>query len=132
TDSSSSASSYSATRSFVVATTPPSFSSAAIDGMSLEVRFSKPLDGGQTLANAIFTVKKNGVAQTLTGTPSIAGSSVTLALASAANHNDTVTVAYTKPGSAPWVQDEVANPTATFGAQSVTNATGNVAPVVDS
>src|SRR5205085_11449913 len=38
---------------------------------------------------------------------------------------------YTKPASAPWLRDAVANATATFTGQAVTNATGDVAPVVD-
>src|SRR5262249_37187490 len=81
TDASGAASSYSAIRSFVVDTTAPAFSSASVNGASLQLTLGETLDGAQAVTNAMFTVRKDGVVQTLTGTPSISTNRVTLTLA---------------------------------------------------
>ena len=78
--------------------------SAAVDGTTLVVTFSKDLAAAPNLANASFTVKKTpkggseGTAG-LAGSPAIDGATVTLTLATAAVSGDTVTVGYTKPGT---------------------------------
>ena len=55
----------------------------------------------------------------------MAGSAVTLTLASAVTSEDTVTVSYTVPtdAAAPRIQDEAGNPAASFSDQAVENNT---------
>ena len=97
-----------------------------MNGTSLVMNFSEELGAAASLANADFTVKKGsgGTEQTLSGSPSISGSTVTLTLATAVSATDTgVKVAYTKPttGTANRVVDTFGNETATFGDQDVGN-----------
>ena len=114
-------------------TAPPTFTSATVNGSTLVVTLSEDLGTAASLANGAFTVKKgsSGTAQTLSGTPSISGSTVTLTLATAVTTTDTaVKVAYTKPmpGSANKLRDEFGNETATFPDQDVTNNTATNTP----
>ena len=118
-------------------TAAPTFTSATVNGSILVVTLSEDLGPAASLANSAFTVKKgtSGTAQTLSGTPSISGSTVTLTLATAVTDTDTaVKVAYTKPtsGSANKLIDRFRNETATFPDQDVTNNTNatNTAPTV--
>ena len=111
-------------------TTAPTFTSATVNSTSLVITFSENLAAAANLANAAFTVKKTppmSTAQTvsLSGAPSISGATVTLTLAGAVVSSDTVTVAYTKPGSGSnnKLKDAADNEVATFAAQSVTNNT---------
>ena len=108
----------------------PSFSEAAINGTSLVITFNEDLDTSSTPPNSAFTVKKDvgGTAteQTLTGTPSVSGATVTLTLSTAVTSTDTeITVKYTKPGSGTdnKIRDTVGNETATFDDEDVTNST---------
>ncbi len=116
-------------------TTAPTFASAAVDGTSLVITFDESLAAAPNLANGAFTVKVDGTAVTLTGTPSISGATVTLTLASAVAQGDTVTVSYVKPatGSGNKLQDAAGNETASFTDETVTNNTADTtAPSFDS
>ena len=114
-------------------TAAPTFASATVSGTTLVITLSEDLGAAGSLVNSAFTVKKgvSGTAQTLSGTPSISGSTVTLTLATAVTTTDTaVKVAYTKPmsGSANKLRDEFGNETATFPDQDVTNNTATNTP----
>ena len=118
-------------------TVAPTFVTATVNGSTLVLTLSEELGAAANLANSAFTVKKgsSGTTQTLSGTPSISGSTVTLTLATAVTATDTdVKVAYTKPmsGSANKLIDKFGNETATFTDQAVTNNTNstNTAPTV--
>ena len=123
---------------YVLDNTAPTFSSAAINGATLVITFNEDLDTSSTPPNSAFTVKKDvsGTAteQTLTGTPSVSGKTVTLALSTAVTSTDTeITVKYTKPGSGTdnRIRDALGNETATFDDdEDVTNNTTatNTAP----
>ena len=109
-------------------TAAPTFTSATVNGSTLVVTLSEDLGTAANLPNSAFTVKKgtSGTTQTLSGTPSISGSTVTLTLATAVTASDTaVKVTYTKPtsGSANKLRDRFSNETATFTDQEVTNKT---------
>ena len=115
-------------------TAAPTFASATVNGSTLVITLSEELGTAASLANSDFTVKKgsSGTTQTLSGTPSISGSSVTLTLATAVTPSDTaVKVAYAKPtsGSANKLRDKFGNETATFPDQVVTNNTTATAEV---
>ena len=102
-------------------TAVPTFVSATVNGTSLVMTFSEELGAAASLANTAFTVKKGsgGATQTLSGSPSISGSTVTLTLATAVSATDTgVKVLYTKPttGTANKIVDTFGNETATFPA----------------
>ena len=114
-------------------TAAPTFASATVSGTTLVITLSEDLGAAGSLVNSAFTVKKevSGTAQTLSGTPSISGSTVTLTLATAVTTTDTaVKVAYTKPmsGSANKLRDEFGNETGTFPDQDVTNNTATNTP----
>ena len=116
-------------------TVAPTFASATVSGTTLVITLSEDLGAAGSLANSAFTVKKgvSGTAQTLSGTPSISGSTVTLTLATASSVTATdtnVLVTYTKPttGSANKLRDEFGNETATFPDQDVTNNTATNTP----
>ena len=114
-------------------TVAPTFASATVNGTTLVITLSEDLGAAGSLVNSAFTVKKgvSGTAQTLSGTPSISGSTVTLTLATAVTTTDTaVKVAYTKPmsGSSNKLRDEFGNETGTFPDQDVTNNTATNTP----
>ena len=105
----------------------PTFVEARVNGTSLVMTFSEDLGAAASLANGAFTVKKGsgGTTQTLSGSPSISGSTVTLTLATTVTATDTgVKVAYTKPttGTANKMVDTFDNEVATFPDQNVINA----------
>ena len=114
------------------AQTTPTVSSAAVNGATLTITFSEALDDTSTPANTAFTVNNTEadgslpfpVPVTLSGTPSISGSTVTLTLASAARPGDVVTVNYAKPASNPLRASATGNAeVAAFTDQAVTNNT---------
>ena len=117
-------------------TVVPTFVSATVNGTSLVMTFNEELGAAASLANGAFTVKKGsgGTAQTLSGSPSISGSTVTLTLAtaSAVTATDTdVKVLYTKPttGTANKLVDAFGNEAATFTAdQPVSNELADQVP----
>ena len=102
-------------------TAEPTFVEATVNGTSLVMTFSEELGAAASLANTAFTVKKGsgGATQTLSGSPSISGRTVTLTLATAVSATDTaVKVLYTKPttGTANKIVDTFGNEAATFPA----------------
>ena len=103
----------------------PTFVEATVDGTSLVITFNEELGAAASLANDAFTVKKGsgGTDQTLTGTPSISGKTVTLTLDSASPVTATdedVKVAYTKPDTNP-LKDLGGREVETFADQDVNN-----------
>ena len=109
----------------------PAFSSAAVDGTTLTITFSKDLDAAANLANDAFEVKARLAAgggafvEDLSTTgPVISGKTVTLTLAGAVMSTDTVTVSYTQPtsGTDNALKDSVGK-VASFTDQAVTNNT---------
>ena len=117
-------------------TTAPTLSSATVDGTALVITFNETLAPAADLDNSAFAVKKtpsqgSEQTQSLSGSPSISGATVTLTLAAAAAHDDTgVKVSYTKPtsGSNNKLQDAAANEVASFADQAVTNNTAQAFP----
>ncbi|MCY4506835.1 MAG: SwmB domain-containing protein, partial [Acidobacteria bacterium] len=114
--------------------TPPTLSSATVEGATLVLTFSDSLVDTSVPAATDFEVRKTeagspaSVPVSLTGTPSISGRTVTLTLPSAVLSTDTVTVSYTKPSSNP-LQDAAGNQVAGFTQQAVTN---NAVPTISS
>ena len=107
-------------------TTPPTLSSATVDGTSLTLNYNEALDTASTPATTDFTVSVAGTDQT----PSVvvvSGSAVTLTLGTAATPGQAVTVSYTK-GTNP-IQDVAGNDAAALSNQSVTNTTALVANI---
>ena len=114
-------------------TAVPTFVEATVNGTSLVMTFSEDLGAAASLANGAFTVKKGsgGTTQTLSGSPSISGSTVTLTLATTVTATDTgVKVAYTKPttGTANKMVDKFDNEVDTFGDQDVINVLADSVP----
>ncbi len=103
---------------------PPVFSSATVDGDTLEVTFDKSLSA--TAASNLFTVTatpEGGEARTITGASArTSGAKVRETLTSAVKRGETVTVSYAKPSLAP-LQDPDGNEVASFDDQPVTNGT---------
>ena len=110
-------------------TTAPAFDEAAVDGTELVITFDEALAAASKLANSAFEVNKGGVAQTLSGTPSIAGATVTLTLAAAVAQSDTVTVKYTRPDTDDnnRLEDASGNEVATFDTAEAVDNTTNAA-----
>ena len=82
---------------------PPLLLSASVTGTALTLTFNEPLGAAASLANDAFTVKKTpqgGTEQdvSLSGSPAVSGSTVTLTLASAMlDIDEWVKVSYAKP-----------------------------------
>ncbi len=116
----------------------PAVATANVYDTTLKVTFKEPLGAAASLANGAFTVKKTPQGGTeegvsLSGSPSIGGSTVTLTLAAAVVATDgSVKVTYTRPGtgSANRIVDAVGNEANSFTDQQVANITGstNTAP----
>ena len=107
----------------------PAFTSASVDGAALTVTFGEALDAGARPAASAFAVTVAGSARTVESV-AVAGSTVTLTLASEVTAGDTVTVAYTAPDEPdPGLQDGSGNRVAGFAAADVTNATAAAVPV---
>ncbi len=120
-----SAGSLSANKSLVVDTTAPTVTSRTVDGTTLDITYSEPLDPGSTPAGSDFTVSVNGGGDTVDAVTYTTGNTVVeLALHDTVHSADTVTVAYS--GTA--IQDPAGNQAATYTAQTVTNNTVNGAP----
>ena len=112
----------------VADTTAPAFASAAVNGTALVITFDEALATAANLADSAFTVKVGGSTVTLGGTPSISGMTVTLTLAAAVAHDDTVTVSYEKPATdnSNRLEDAAGNETADFTDAAVDNNTPGV------
>ncbi len=108
--------------------TPPTFSSATVNGATLKVVFDEDLDTGSVPAPGDFDVQVAGSSRTVASSGvAIADATVTLTLSSAAAAGEIVTVAYTKPAANP-LQDATGNDVADFTAQTVTNNTPATTP----
>ena len=110
-------------------TTPPTFSSASVDGTSLTITLNEALDGSSTPAGSAFTVARNGSGMAAPTNVVVSGTTVTLTLAAPIRNGDTVTVAYAQPGTGR-IKDIAGNDAASFGAQAVTNGTASLTPDV--
>jgi hypothetical protein len=115
----------------VVDTAAPTISSiSALNGTSFTITMTEPIKLGQTLQASSFTVKFNGVAQTVS-TVSPNGAVITVTVASAPTDSQTVTVGYNPAAltSSQTIRDTAGNDTAAFVNQPVTNTTpDSVAP----
>ena len=110
----------------VTNTTPPEFSSAAVNGATLTVTFNEDLDTGSVPAPGDFHVTVGDSRRNVADAGvAIAGATVTLTLESAVVAGDTVKVRYTKPSTNP-LRDIGGNEVATFADQVVTNTTAPV------
>ena len=104
--------------------TPPRFDSAAVDGAALTVTFDGELDEGSTPLAGAFTVTVGGSGASLAASDpvQVSGSAVTLALASAVDRRDVVTLDYHPPGDNPLRDaDHAMLPSPGFSGKTVTN-----------
>ena len=107
-------------------TTPPAFVSAELnaDRDQLTITFSEELDPAHVPGRGRWNVQINGTRRGIASNADIAitGATVVLDLPSAASEGDTVTIAYTQPGTSPnRLQDAAGNEAASFTAQPVIN-----------
>ena len=110
----------------------PAFSSATVSRSTLTVTFNESLDEDSAPAGSAFTVSARlggGEARSIagTGTASVEGVVVTVALSEALHGGHTVTVAYAPPGDGP-VRDMAGNPAAGFSDEEATNETPAIDP----
>ena len=113
----------------------PGFASAEVSGAALTVTFGEALDAGSAPAGSAFTVTvapAGGEARAIagTGTAGVEGAAVSLTLAEAVVHGETVTVAYAPPEDGP-VRDLAGNAAAAFTGEAATNGTPAAAPSVE-
>ncbi len=111
-------------------TTAPALSSADVHGASLVLTYDEDLDGNSTPGASDFTVTVAGSSVTVSNV-SVSGKTVTLTLAAAVEHGNTVSLSYTIPATNP-IQDAAGNDAAALSGQAVTNDTPDTtAPVLD-
>ena len=105
-------------------TTPPTLSSATVDGAVLTITFNEALDSGEAPGKSAFAVPVAGSSRGV-DTVAVSGSVVTITLATAAFAGDAVTVDYTAPTdeSVARLQDLAGNAAASFSEQNVSNNT---------
>jgi uncharacterized repeat protein (TIGR02059 family) len=110
-------------------TTPPVKTTTTVNGASLVINYDEPLNTSSTPAGSAFDVQVNSIARNVTNVV-VSGSTVTLTLATPVISTDTVTVAYTKPGSPPVIEDVAGNDAESYTAAAVNNNTpaGDVTP----
>ncbi len=119
------AGSLSDSRSLTIDTTAPTVSSRTVDGSTLDVTYSEPLNAGSAPADSDFAVSVNGSSDPVDAVAFASGDTVVrLTLHNPVHFLDTVTLAYT--GSA--IQDPAGNSAATYSAQAVTDNTSDAAP----
>ncbi|MES1247893.1 MAG: invasin domain 3-containing protein, partial [Actinomycetota bacterium] len=111
------------TKTVTVDNTAPAFSSAALNaaGTQLTITLTEAgsgLNTGISTAASAFTVLLNGSGDTVTGVTQVDATHIRLNLTNRAYDGNTVTVAYTQPGSNQ-EQDNAGNLMATFTAQPV-------------
>ena len=104
-------------------TSPPTVSSASVDGATLTITFDEPLDTGEAPDKSSFAVTVAGSGRGV-DTVSVSGSVVTLTLVTVVYAGEAATVDYTVPAddSAAKLQDLAGNAAASFSGQQVTNA----------
>ena len=111
------------------ATTAPTLAAtngATLNGTTVTLTFNENLATASGLTSSAFTVKKNSssTAETLSGSPTVSGKTVTLTLATPALSTDTFTLSYAKPSSAPArLRDAANNEVGAFTNQAVANKT---------
>ena len=106
-------------------TTPPTLSSASVNGSILKLAFDEELDRTTRLSSGRFAVNVNGPARSIIGV-TVHQSNVLLDLSAPVAAGDTVTVNYTAPTDAREdgrVQDLVGNLADSFRGLAVTNHT---------
>ena len=108
---------------------PPVLTGATVNGSTLVLTYDEALDGTSVPAAGAFVVTAAGSPITVNQV-GVAGSTVTLTLASAVAHGEAVRVSYS-PGTNP-IQDAVGNDARGLSNQAVTNTTGapNTAPEI--
>ncbi|MYA61150.1 MAG: hypothetical protein F4X94_01025, partial [Dehalococcoidia bacterium] len=117
---------------------PPILQSASVTGATLTLTFSEPLGAAASLATSAFTVKKTpqgGTEQevSLSGSPAISSTTLTLTLASAALETDTgLKVSYAKPaaGTNNRLVDPTGSEVANFTDEWVTNTRDTTKPTL--
>ena len=111
----------------------PELQSATVDGATLTLTYNEELDTDMTPPAGAFAVTVNGSSRSLDSV-SVPGTSVTLALVTAVEAGDTVTVDYTVPTeeSVSKLQDLAGNAAASFSGWDVTNDTQNADPLTAS
>ena len=101
---------------------------ATSNGTTVTLAFNENLATASGLPGSAFTVKKNSgsTGETLSGSPTVSGKTVTLTLATAALSTDSFTVSYAKPSSAPdRLRDAANNEVGAFTNQAVANQTAD-------
>ena len=113
---------------FAADTRAPGLATATVNGTALTLTYNADLDANSTPAASAYTVKAGptGSLTTVdlaTSNPvAVSGKTVTLALASAVTHGQTVTVSYTAPATNP-VRDAVGNNVENLTDRAVDNET---------
>ena len=102
-------------------TTAPTLSAAAVTGAALTLTYDEALDPDSVPAAGAFAVTAGGARVPVSGV-AVAGSAVTLTLASPAAAGQAVTVGYTRPGANP-IRDLAGNRAASFAARAAANGT---------
>ena len=104
--------------------TPPELTGAIVDGDTLVLNYDEDLDETSEPATDAFSVTVAGTEHAIDGV-SVAGSAVTLTLASAVAAGETVVVSYTAPSdtAASRIQDLAGNAASSFTDQVVVNNT---------
>ena len=103
---------------------PPQLDTATVNGATLTLTYDEALDGDSVPATTTFEVTVGSDGRGVDEV-SVAGSVVTLTLASAVVAEDTVTVSYTPPSedSAARIQDQAGTAAPSFSGQAVVNDT---------
>ena len=106
-------------------TTPPTLSTATVNGNTLVLTYNEALDAASVPAGGDFTIR--GVSSVTVNTVAISGMAVTLTLSQAVTSTDVVTVGYTAP-TTNRLQDVAGNAAANLTTQPVTNNTPALTP----
>ena len=104
-------------------TNAPTLRVVTVDGTSMALIYNEALDTGSVPAASAYSVAFGGATGVAPSSVAVVGAKVKLTLSTAATSTDTVTVAYTKPGTNP-LQDLAGNDAATLAVRAVTNNTG--------
>lgn len=111
------------TMAWAVDSTPPSLSTATIDGASLVLTYNETLDESSTPDASNFTVSGIAAGNEVSSV-AVSGSTVTLTMTYAAVSGDTVTISYA-PGDSP-IKDVNGNNAEALSEEPVTNNTSAV------
>ena len=122
------ASAYTHSATLTVDATAPTVTAYAVDQSTLTLTFSETMDSGKAATSA-FDVQVAGSARSVSSY-TLSGTAATMTLASAVSQTDSVTFAYTAPGSGTVLADAAGNPLANITATNVPNGTDTTAPSV--